>query len=148
MGTIFSDGCHGCHGCHCCCHHAMPCNDCCEVVGRVPLQCCEISLWLRGSKESKEEEEEEEEEEEGRPWLLPVAVLSCSRRTSSTAQLFSVFSLPTHPCRRLPRVTWESSRRRPRAGRCCCCCKLFICKAAAAAAVQVSQQQQQQEKLG
>ena len=26
---------------------------CCLVVGRLPLQCCEMSLWLRGSEESK-----------------------------------------------------------------------------------------------
>ena len=87
------------------------------------LQCCEISLWLRGSKESSNEEEE------GRP--CQCCPLQNSVAPAAQAQL-SCFLFSLCGPIRIGRTKREESRR-PRVGR---CCKGFIGTAAAAAAVQ------------
>ena len=88
-------------------------------AGPSPIQCCQMSLWLRGSKESNSARRRRRRT---RGEALPSggAVLGCTR-TPGTAQLFSVFCLPTHPYRQ-PRGKGKAGG--PREGR--GCCKVFI----------------------
>ena len=85
-----------------------------------------MSLWLRGSKESSSARRRRRRRRT-RGEALPSggAVLGCTR-TPGTAQLFSVFCLPTHPYRQ-PRGKGKAGG--PREGR--GCCKVFIGRAAA-----------------